>query len=121
NDTAFRKFEGLPDSNGILAGALDGPLPIKLNGLSFEVDILGGHKTGLYLDQQVNYRQVAELAKGAQVLDCFSFLGGFGLHAARAGAANVHLLDQSADAAAASTRNATANHLADKCSFETVN
>src|SRR5580704_6962316 len=56
NDTAFRKFEGLPDSNGILAGTLVGPLSIKLNGLSFEVDILGGHKTGLYLDQQVNYR-----------------------------------------------------------------
>ena len=100
NDTAFRKFEGLPDANGILAGALSGPVPVKLNGLKFEVDILGGHKTGLYLDQQVNYQLVAELAKGAQVLDCFSFLGGFGLHAARAGAAHVHLLDQSADAVA---------------------
>lgn len=121
NDTAFRKFEGLPDSNGILAGTLEGPLAIKLNGLSFEVDILGGHKTGLYLDQQVNYKQVAELAKGAQVLDCFSFLGGFGLHAARAGAAHVHLLDQSADAIAASKRNAAANGLENRCSFETVN
>jgi 23S rRNA (cytosine1962-C5)-methyltransferase len=121
NDTAFRKFEGLPDSNGILAGSLEGPVPIKLNGLNFEVDILGGHKTGLYLDQQVNYQQVAELTKGAQVLDCFSFLGGFGLHAARAGAAHVHMLDQSADAVAAATRNAKANGLADNCSFETVN
>ena len=57
-----------------------------------------GHKTGLYLDQQVNYQAVSQFAKGAQVLDCFSFLGGFGLHAARAGAAHVHLLDQSAEA-----------------------
>src|ERR1700722_15465593 len=121
NDPAFRKFEGLPDSNGILSGALDGPLPIQLNGLAFETDILGGHKTGLYLDQQVNYRLVAELAKGAQVLDCFSFLGGFGLHAARAGAAHVHLLDQSADAIEASKRNASTNALADKCSFDTIN
>ncbi|HWF18047.1 MAG TPA: class I SAM-dependent rRNA methyltransferase, partial [Verrucomicrobiae bacterium] len=121
NDTAFRKFEGLPDANGILKGALSGPVNIKLNGLTFEVDILGGHKTGLYLDQQVNYQRVAELAKGAQVLDCFSFLGGFGLHAARAGAAQVHSLDQSADAIAAATRNATVNGLAGKCSFETVN
>ena len=76
-----------------------------------------GHKTGLYLDQQVNYQRVAELAKGAQVLDCFSFLGGFGLHAARAGAAHVHLLDQSAEAIAAATRNAAANGLAEKCSL----
>jgi len=121
NDSAFRKFEGLADANGILAGSLTGPVPVKLNGLTFETDILGGHKTGLYLDQQVNYRLVAELTKGAQVLDCFSFLGGFGLHAARAGAAHVHLLDQSADAVAASTRNAATNKLTEKCSFETVN
>ncbi len=121
NDSAFRKFEGLPDANGILAGTLAGPVAIKLNGLSFEVDILGGHKTGLYLDQQVNYQQVAALSKGGQVLDCFSFLGGFGLHAARAGAAQVHMLDQSAEAVAAATRNAAANGLSGNCSFETVN
>ena len=121
NDTAFRKFEGLGDANGILSGALEGPVGIKLNGLKFEVDILGGHKTGLYLDQQVNYQRVAEMAKGAQVLDCFSFLGGFGLHAIRAGAAHVHMLDQSAEAVSAATRGAAANGLAEKCSFETVN
>jgi 23S rRNA (cytosine1962-C5)-methyltransferase len=121
NELSSRKFEGLPDANGILAGKLEGPVSIKLNGLTFEVDVLGGHKTGLYLDQQVNYQQVADLAKGAQVLDCFSFLGGFGLHAARAGASHVHMLDQSADAIAAATRNAQANGLAEKCSYETVN
>jgi len=121
NDSAFRKFEGLADANGIISGALTGTVPIKLNGLTFEVDILGGHKTGLYLDQQVNYQLVAGLAKGAQVLDCFSFLGGFGLHAAKAGATHVHMLDQSAEAVAAATRNATANGVAAQCSFETVN
>jgi 23S rRNA (cytosine1962-C5)-methyltransferase len=120
NELASRKFEGLPDANGILAGTLEGLVQIQMNGLKFEVNVLAGHKTGLYLDQQVNYQRVAELARGAQVLDCFSFLGGFGLHAARV-AAHVHLLDQSADAIAAATRNAAANGLADKCSFETVN
>ena len=121
NDTAFRKFEGLADSNGILAGAMEGPIHIRLNGLQFEVDLAGGHKTGLYLDQQSNYQQVAAFAPGAQVLDCFSFLGGFGLHAARAGAAHVHMLDQSADASAAAGRNAAANGLTERCSTETVN
>jgi 23S rRNA (cytosine1962-C5)-methyltransferase len=121
NEVASRKFEGLPDANGILAGNVTGPVPIKLNGLQFEGDVLRGHKTGLYLDQQVNYRRVAELVRGGQVLDAFSFLGGFGLHAARAGAAHVHFLDQSADAIAAATRNANANGLAEKCSFEVVN
>jgi 23S rRNA (cytosine1962-C5)-methyltransferase len=121
NDTAFRKFEGLADCNGIIAGSIAGPVHIKMNGIGFEVDLVAGHKTGLYLDQQVNYQRVAGLTKGAQVLDCFSFLGGFGLHAAKAGAAHVHMLDQSADAVAAATRNATANGVAQQCSFETVN
>ena len=94
---------------------------VKLNGLQFETDLSTGHKTGLYLDQQVNYRRVAELAKGARMLDCFSFLGGFGLHAARAGAVHVHMIDQSAEAIAAATRNAAANGLSDRCSFETAN
>lgn len=121
NEVASRKFEGLPDANGLLVGTLDGPAPIRLNGLQFEVDVLTGHKTGLYLDQQVNYQRVAGLVRGGQVLDCFSFLGGFGLHAARAGAAHVHLLDQSADAIAAANRNAAANGLAAQCSSEVVN
>ncbi len=121
NELASRKFEGLPDANGLLTGTLDGLVPITLNGLRFEVDVFGGHKTGLYLDQQVNYQRVADLANGAQVLDCFSFLGGFGLHAGRAGAAHVHLLDQSADAMVAAARNAAVNGLADKCSTEAAN
>ena len=120
SDIGSRKFEGLQESNTVLFGDLTGPISVNLNGLKFETDIVGGHKTGMYLDQQANYQAISQFAKG-QVLDCFSFLGGFGLHAARAGAAHVHLLDQSADAIEASRRNATANGLAEKCSFETVN
>lgn len=121
SEVASRKFEGLAEANGVVSGELAGPVTVKLNGLQFETDLRAGHKTGLYLDQQANYQRVAEWANGAQVLDCFSFLGGFGLHAARAGAQHVHMLDQSADAIAASTRNAAANGLGDKCSFETIN
>ncbi|MBI3878878.1 MAG: class I SAM-dependent rRNA methyltransferase [Verrucomicrobia bacterium] len=122
NDIASRKFEGLAERQGLLAGELKGAMDIQLNGLKFTVDLLGGHKTGLYLDQQVNYAAVAKLiAPGAQVLDCFSFLGGFALHAARAGAASVHGVDQSAEAVAAAVQNAKANGLAEKCTFETGN
>jgi 23S rRNA (cytosine1962-C5)-methyltransferase len=120
-DMATRKYEGLNAAEGVLVGEFSGPISVNLNGLKFETDLVGGHKTGMYLDQQVNYQAVSLFAKGAQVLDCFSFLGGFGLHAARAGAAHVHMLDQSADAIAAATRNAAANGLAEKCSFEAVN
>jgi len=121
NELASRKFEGLPDANGILCGAHEGPATIQLNGLSFEVDLREGHKTGMYLDQQANYQAVAAFAKGANVLDCFSFLGGFGLHAAKAGATRVTLLDQSEEAIAAAGRNAQANGVAELCHFECTN
>ena len=134
SDMASRKFEGLGEANGVLfesspveRGIASGEQvkawtpTVNLNGLKFETDLIGGHKTGMYLDQQLNYEAVAHFAKYAQVLDCFSFLGGFGLHAARAGAAHVHLLDQSAEAIEASKRNAAVNGLAEKCSFEAVN
>ncbi len=121
SDVASRKFEGLEVANGILFGECDGKVSVNLNGLKFETDLIAGHKTGMYLDQQTNYEAVSKFAKGGQVLDCFSFLGGFGLHAARAGAAQVHLLDQSAEAIEASKRNATTNKLGDKCTFDTIN
>jgi 23S rRNA (cytosine1962-C5)-methyltransferase len=121
SDVASRKFEGLAEANGVIFGGLTGPISVNLNGLKFETDLAGGHKTGMYLDQQANYEAVSHFAKFGNVLDCFSFLGGFGLHAARAGATHVHLLDQSADAIEASKRNAAANGLADKCSFAAVN
>jgi len=121
NELAARKFEGLSDANGLLFGQHEGPLPITLNGLKFNVDLRAGHKTGLYLDQQTNYAAVAAFAKDANVLDCFSFLGGFGLHAARAGAKQVLMLDQSAEAIAAAQAAAAENGLAERCQFETVN
>ena len=121
SDVSSRKFEGLQEFNGMLSGELSGPISVNLNGLKFETDLIAGHKTGMYLDQQANYQSVSSFAKGGQVLDCFSFLGGFGLHAARAGAAHVHLLDQSTEAIEASKRNAATNGLTGKCSFGTLN
>ena len=121
SDAAFRKFEGLPETNGLLLGTLEGPQRIDLNGLKFDVDIMGGHKTGLYLDQQRNYQLVAGLINTGHVLDCFSFLGGFGLHCARAGARHVHSLDQSAEACAAAARHAEINGLTERWSVETTN
>lgn len=121
SEAAFRKFEGLPETNGLLRGALEGPVRIDINGLKFDVDILGGHKTGLYLDQQRNYQLAATVANSGEVLDCFSFVGGFGLHCARAGASRVHCLEQSAEAVAAGQRHAELNGLDARCSFETVN
>jgi 23S rRNA (cytosine1962-C5)-methyltransferase len=121
NDIGSRKFEGLSEIHRLAHGALEGPVTIDLNGVKLEVDLLGGHKTGYYLDQQVNYQAVARHARGANVLDAFCFIGGFALHAAKAGAARVHGLDQSADAVAAAAKNAELNGVAAVCSFEATN
>lgn len=121
NDMSSRKFEGLAEVNDVLVGEAPGSVSVDLNGLKFAADLAGGHKTGLYLDQQVNYAAAAAFAKDTDVLDCFSFLGGFALHAARAGAKHVHALDQSDEAIAAAQQNAKTNGLADKVSFESIN
>jgi 23S rRNA (cytosine1962-C5)-methyltransferase len=121
SDVASRRFEGLAEVNALIRGSLEGPVAVRLNGMVFETDLLTGHKTGMYLDQQLNYEFVAASARGGQVLDCFTFAGGFALHAARAGAAHVHGIDQSEQAIARAQHNATANRLAAQCSFEAAN
>lgn len=121
NDMPSRKFEGMPMVSSVLAGEPPASVAVKLNGLQFDAVLAEGHKTGLYLDQQANYAAVAEFAKGVEVLDCFSFLGGFALHAAKAGATRVLALDQSQEAVDAARRNAEVNGVADRVRFETIN
>lgn len=121
NDIGSRKFEGLPEIHQVVHGKLDGPFPILLNGVKLNVDLMAGHKTGYYLDQQRNYQLVSNYAKNGVVLDCFSFLGGFALHSARGGATHVQGLDQSAEAVAAAKQNAELNGVGSVCSFEEAN
>ena len=121
NDFSARDLEGLPRQCGLLSGQLEGPASVKLNGLEFLADPFQGQKTGLYLDQQENYARVAEFARGARVLDAFTFFGGFAIHAAKAGARSVHALDQSSAAIETARRNAEANGVEDRCSWEAVN
>lgn len=121
NDANARRFDGLPEVNGWAKGEAPGEIPVRLNGLEFPMTLPGGHKTGLYLDQQANYEKVSAFAKGAAVLDCFSFAGGFGIHAARGGAASVLMLDQSAEATELARRNAARNGFESVCAFETTN
>src|SRR5580658_93475 len=66
SDVGSRKFEGLTESSGILAGELSAPVSVNLNGLKFETDLVGGHKTGMYLDQQANYQAVSQFAGSGQ-------------------------------------------------------
>jgi 23S rRNA (cytosine1962-C5)-methyltransferase len=125
NDMGARRFEGLPETSGLLSGELSETeqraLPARLNGIQFEVDLRAGHKTGLYLDQQVNHVLVASMANGARVLDGFCFIGGFALHAARAGAAAVVGVEQSEEAVATARRLAEFNGVGNACTFTCAN
>jgi 23S rRNA (cytosine1962-C5)-methyltransferase len=105
-------LEGLALHDGLLAG--DPPpadLAIDEHGLSFLVNIAEGQKTGFYHDQRDNRQAVARLAAGRRVLDAFCYTGGFGLHAAKAGAAGVDCVDVSEPALALGRRNAERNGL----------
>ena len=109
NDTPVRKAEGLELHTTILRGQAPGPMEVTLAGIEFGIELPGGQKTGLYLDQADNYALVAQHAQGKRVLDCFSNQGGFALACAKAGASEVTALDISADACAAISANAKRN------------
>lgn len=108
----------------LLLGAPLDSSPIFLEtGLSFEAEVLRGQKTGFFLDQRENRRRVETLARGREVLNAFSFSGGFSLYAARGGATSVTDLDMSAHALASARRNFALN-LDDagvaRCRHETI-
>jgi 23S rRNA (cytosine1962-C5)-methyltransferase len=111
NDAPVRKAEGLELHTTILRGTAPGPMEVTLAGIQFGIDLPGGQKTGLYLDQADNYALVARHATGKRVLDCFSNQGGFALACAKAGASEVTALDISADACAAISANAKRNNV----------
>jgi 23S rRNA (cytosine1962-C5)-methyltransferase len=78
-------------------------------GLRFEADVVRGQKTGFFLDQRENRRRVEALARGRDVLNAFSFSGGFSLYAARGGAKSVTDVDISSHALESAKRNFTLN------------
>jgi 23S rRNA (cytosine1962-C5)-methyltransferase len=90
------QLEGLELQDGPLRGTPPAePLAIEEHGLRLQVHLTEGQKTGYYLDQRDNRLAVARLAVGRRMLDAFCYSGGFGLHAARAGAAAVLGVDAS--------------------------
>lgn len=111
NDSPVLKAEGIEQEITVLHGTNPGAFVVEANGLQFEIDLLDGQKTGLYLDQLQSHAEVAKLAEGKRVLDCFTNQGGFALACAKAGAAKVTAVDISESACAAARRNAELNGL----------
>lgn len=80
-------------------------------GIIYQVEFAHAQKTGLFIDQRENHKRVADLSKGKRVLDLYTYTGGFALHAAKAGAAQVTAVDSSGQAIAQAKNNALLNEL----------
>ena len=117
-----RHKEGLPSRRGVLAG-VEPPHEVEVvaGNVRLVVDVANGQKTGAYLDQQRNRERVAAHGRNAEVLDAFSYTGGFAIVCLRAGAKTATLVDSSAEALALAERETAANGVRDGCRFVVAN
>lgn len=110
SDVEIRAKEGLRKESGRLMGEEPPELvEIDERPAKFLVDIRAGHKTGYYLDQRDNRRAVMDLCKGRDVLNCFSYTGGFGVTALLGGASRCTNIDVSAPALDVARQNVRLN------------
>ena len=112
DDATIRRLEGLPQSVRTRSGQPWEPRWATIDGVEYWLDLERGQKTGFYLDQREQHARVARWASGRRVLDAFCNQGAFALHAARAGARQVHGIDSADDAIAQARRNAERNGVA---------
>lgn len=110
SDSDVRGLEGLEPTVGWLHGEPPaGALSIDENGVQLAVDVVGGHKTGFYLDQRDNRAWLRSVAAGKDILNCFCYTGGFSLQALAGGAAHVLSIDSSGPALAQARANLALN------------
>ena len=111
NDSGARELEGLPSYVETASGPAVEEAVVEENGVRFFVPMGQGQKTGWFYDQAANRHALLKYVPGKRVLDVFSYLGGWGLAAARAGASEVLCVDSSAPALEILQRSAAANDL----------
>lgn len=114
NEAAIRKLEGLESYSGAIKGEPLENVSLIENGVTFSAPISEGQKTGWFYDHRVARQKMQPLAKGARVLDVFSYCGGWGVQAAVAGATSVTCVDSSELALDYVQRNAALNDVSDK-------
>jgi 23S rRNA (cytosine1962-C5)-methyltransferase len=98
SDAEVRALEGLKHRVGPMVGEAPVRARIVEDGITYDVDVVHGQKTGFYLDQRDNRMLASTLARDAKVLNGFCYTGGFSLSALNGGAASVTSLDTSEEA-----------------------
>jgi 23S rRNA (cytosine1962-C5)-methyltransferase len=114
NNTSSRELEGLPLYEEVVYGEMPAELIIEENGVKFSIPVEGGQKTGWFYDHRMARGRLQALVKGKRVLDVFSYLGGWGVAAAVAGAEEVTCVDSSEFALDGVDTNAALNGVAEK-------
>ncbi|WP_274939819.1 class I SAM-dependent rRNA methyltransferase [Chordicoccus furentiruminis] len=109
SDSKERLKEGMERKKGFIGEPFDTTVRITENGVRYLVDVKDGQKTGFFLDQKYNRLAIQRLAKGGDVLDCFTHTGSFALNAALGGAAHVTGVDASEEAVGMARKNAGLN------------
>jgi 23S rRNA (cytosine1962-C5)-methyltransferase len=118
SDVKVREIEGIEKKSGPLFGEIPENVTILENGFKFLVNIIGGQKTGFFLDQRDKREALMKYVKGKSVLNCFCYTGGFSVYALAAGAKKVVSVDVSADALELAKKNVELNKLdLEKCEF----
>ncbi|MBM3420321.1 MAG: class I SAM-dependent rRNA methyltransferase [Bacteroidetes bacterium] len=97
------------NENAFLRGISDNPVEIEENNLRFRIDIIGGQKTGFFIDQRDNRKLASNFSAGKTLLNLFSYTGGFSVYAMK-NAALVHSVDSSAPASALARENIILNY-----------
>lgn len=123
SDANERKKEGLPKVKGFIGTSFDHPDCVSIieNGVTYQVDVVNGQKTGFFLDQKYNRNAMHRLCRGKRVLDCFTHMGTFALNAGFAGAKEVLGLDISEYAIMQAKNNAKNNNLDATVHFRVAN
>lgn len=116
NDSGARRLEGLEQVVEAGLGEIPEQVQLVENGVPFTVPLLDSQKTGWFFDHRENRARMSRYVKGARVLDVFSYLGGWGIQAAAAGAEQVTCIEASAAAAEGIGRNAQGAGVADHVS-----
>jgi 23S rRNA (cytosine1962-C5)-methyltransferase len=114
NDASGRALEGLPSYVEAAAGTVPDEIEIEENGTRFLVPLAAGQKTGWFYDHRLNRERMQRYARGRRVLDVFSYVGGWGVQALKAGASHALCVDTSAAALDEVRRNAALNDAADR-------
>lgn len=114
NDHSARELEALPEYVAVAYGEVPDNLELIENNTRFMAPVIGGQKTGWFYDHRINRAQLQQYVKGKRVLDVFSYIGGWGVQAAQAGASEVICVDASASALAGVAQNAALNGVSER-------